>query len=77
MAVAGVVGYGGSIRLDRAGNIYLLQHGVPAGHLPPAGFEADEAYARAVGTIYKFPPGGGELKQEDCLTASNSTAAGP
>lgn len=63
VAIAGVVGYGGSLRLDLAGNIYLLQHGLPADHVPPAGFERDEAYRQAVGTIYKFSPAGGALKQ--------------
>jgi hypothetical protein len=63
VAVSGVVGYGGSLRLDGAGNIYLLQHGLPEDHRPPPGFENDEAYRMAVGTIYKFGPGGGELTQ--------------
>lgn len=63
VAVAGVVGYGGSIRLDNSGNIYVLQHGLPEDHQPPAGFENDEAYRHAVGTIYKFSSRGGELKQ--------------
>ena len=63
VAISGVVGYGGSLRLDNQGNIYLLQHGLPADHQPPVGYENDDAYRNAVGTIYKFPPGGGELKQ--------------
>jgi len=62
VAVSGVIGYGGSIRLDSAGNIYVLQHGLPKDHQPPPGYENDEAYRRAVGTIYKFRPQGGELK---------------
>ncbi len=62
-AVTGVVGYGGSLRLDKAGNIYVLQHGVPEDHQPPSGYAADEAYRQAVGTIYKFGPAGGEFKQ--------------
>lgn len=65
VAISGVVGYGGSLRLDLAGNIYLLQNGLPKDHVPPPGFEEDEAYRHAVGTIYKFPPGGGEVKRED------------
>jgi hypothetical protein len=65
VAVAGVVGYGGSVRLDAAGNIYLLQHGLPKDHRPPPGFENDEAYRRAVGTIYKFTPSGGAIQQAD------------
>lgn len=63
VAVSGVVGYGGSIRLDNAGNIYVLQHGLPEDHQPPTGYANDEAYGRAVGTIYKFGPAGGELTQ--------------
>lgn len=63
VAIDGVIGYGGSIRLDPAGNIYLLQHGVPEDHQPPAGYAEDPAYRQAVGTIYKFGPQGGELKQ--------------
>ena len=63
VAVAGVVGYGGSIRLDHAGNIYVLQHGLPEDHQPPPGYEKDDAYRNAVGTIYKFSPTGGEIKQ--------------
>lgn len=63
VAIANVVGYGGSIRLDNAGNIYLVQHGLPEDFLPPKGYENDEAYRQAVGTIYKFSSAGGELKQ--------------
>jgi hypothetical protein len=63
VAIDGVTGYGGSLRLDRAGNIYLLQAGMPKGHQAPAGFEKDEAYKQALGTIYKFGPKGGEVKQ--------------
>jgi hypothetical protein len=60
-AISGVTGFGGSLRVDLAGNIYLLQGGVPAKSPAPAGFADDEAYRHAVGTIYKFPPEGGEL----------------
>lgn len=63
VAIANVVGYGGSIRLDNAGNIYVVQQGLPEDFQPPPGFERDEAYRHAVGTIYKFGPDGGELKQ--------------
>lgn len=65
VAVDGVVGYGGSIRLDREGNLYLLQAGLPEDHTPPAGWEQDEAYRVAVGTIYKLPPTGGEVRSQD------------
>jgi sugar lactone lactonase YvrE len=63
VAVDGVSGYGGSVRLDPRGNIYVLQHGLPEDHQPPPGYEDDEAWRRAVGTIYKFGPDGGELIQ--------------
>lgn len=63
--VSGVVGYGGSIRLDRQGNLYLLQAGLPEDYQPPKGWENDEAYRRAVGTIYKLPPTGGEVLRQD------------
>ena len=63
VAIAGVRGYGGSIRLDNQGNSYLLQHGLPKDHRPPPGFENDEAYRLAVGTIYKFPAAGGKFEQ--------------
>ncbi len=65
VAVSGVIGYGGSLRLDRQGNIYLLQHGLPEDHQPPTGWENDEAYRVAVGTIFKFPPAGGEVDAEN------------
>jgi len=64
VAVSGVVGYGGSIRLDSGGNIYILQHGLPDDFEPPPGFENDEAYRHAVGTIYKFPPQGGQFQRK-------------
>jgi len=63
--VSGVVGYGGSIRVDREGNLYLLQSGLPEDHQPPKGWENDDAYRRAVGTIYKLPPTGGEVLRQD------------
>lgn len=61
-AVTGAVGYGGSVRVDHAGNIYLLQQGVPKDFPIPTGFEKDEGYRSSLGTIYKFPPTGGEIK---------------
>lgn len=61
-AITGAVGYGGSVRVDHAGNIYLLQQGVPKDFPVPAGFEKDEGYRNSLGTIYKFPPAGGEVK---------------
>ena len=57
-----VSGYGGSIRVDRAGNLYLLQSGRPKGCQPPPGYQADEAWVAAVGTILKFGPQGATRK---------------
>jgi hypothetical protein len=74
VAIAGVTGFGGSLRVDRAGNIYLLQGGLPPKTLVPAGFESDEAYQHAVGTIYKFPPTGGELQSSNNRVKSVSGA---
>ncbi|MGE3804546.1 MAG: hypothetical protein AB7K24_07725 [Gemmataceae bacterium] len=62
VAITGVVGYGGSLRLDRQGNIYLLQAGFPSDYPVPSGFEKDEGFKHGVGTIYKFPPKGGEIE---------------
>ncbi|MEX0718557.1 MAG: hypothetical protein WD066_18335 [Planctomycetaceae bacterium] len=61
-AITGVSGYGGSLRVDSRGNLYLLQAGLPEGHQPPAGHEKNEAYARTVGTIWKFGPDGGAIQ---------------
>jgi hypothetical protein len=61
VAIRGVSGYGGSLRVDSQGNLYLLQPREPKDTSAPPGFEKDEAYRRAVGTIYKFPPTGGEV----------------
>jgi hypothetical protein len=60
--ITGVTGYGGSLRVDLQGNIYLLQSGLPKGHAAPPGLEKDEGFRQAVGTIYKFPPSGGEIE---------------
>jgi sugar lactone lactonase YvrE len=61
-AVDHVSGYGGSLRVDPAGNIYLLQYGVPKGHKPPPGYADDEAYRAMVGTILKFSPEGAKRR---------------
>ena len=42
-AITGAVGYGGSLRVDLAGNIYLLQQGVAKDFPTPPGFEKDDA----------------------------------
>jgi hypothetical protein len=66
--ITGVSGYGGSIRVDLAGNIYLAQKGLPKDYKPPAGYEKDEAWRQAVGSILKFGPKGGERsKAEDAV----------
>ena len=66
--ITGVSGYGGSIRVDLEGNVYLAQQGVPKGTKPPRGFAKDAAYRNAVGTILKFGPEGGERsKAEDAV----------
>ena len=59
--ITGVTGYGGSLRVDRQGNVYLVQAGLPKGVAAPPGFEKEEGYKTGVGTIYKFPPTGGEM----------------
>ncbi len=64
-AITGVTGYGGSLRVDPAGNIYLLQAGTPKGTPVPPGWEKDEGYRQSVGTIYKFPPTGGEIETKN------------
>ncbi len=64
-AITGVTGYGGSLRVDGQGNLYLLQAGVPEGFPAPPGFEKDEGFRRCLGTIYKFPPSGGEVEHRN------------
>lgn len=49
-----VSGYGGSIRVDREGNVYLLQPGWPKSFQPDAEFAKNEAYKQTAGTIIKF-----------------------
>ncbi len=63
--ITGVSGYGGSIRVDLAGNIYLAQKGLPKGCKAPVGYEKDDAWRQAVGTILKFGPKGGERSKAD------------
>ncbi|MBM4032382.1 MAG: hypothetical protein FJ291_11410 [Planctomycetes bacterium] len=74
--ITGVSGYGGSIRVDLAGNIYLAQKGLPKGHKPPAGYEKDDAWRQAVGSILKFGPKGGERsKAEDAVMGFSGVLA--
>ncbi|MHC4915779.1 MAG: hypothetical protein ACYTGB_09835 [Planctomycetota bacterium] len=58
-----VMDQGGNVRLDPAGNAYVLEIGLPKGFTPPKGFEKEPAYTRCSGTIYKFPPEGGKFKK--------------
>lgn len=60
--ITGVSGYGGSLRVDLQGNIYLVQAELPKEHVPPPGFEKNEAYRQTVGTIWKFGPEGGAIR---------------
>jgi hypothetical protein len=53
---------GGSVRVDRQGNVYVLEIGLPKGMVPPRGFEKEPSYLRCTGTIYKFTPKGGDFK---------------
>lgn len=73
-AITGVTGYGGSLRVDRQGNIYLLQAGLPKDYAPPAGYEKDEAFRQAVGSIWKFPPTGGEAQEKGGVVQSPTGA---
>lgn len=63
--VSGIVDQSGSVRVDAQGNTYVLQIGMPEGHIPPKGFEKDPSYLGAVGTIYKLAPAGGEFERKD------------
>ena len=47
------------VRVDREGNLYVGYRGLPKGHKPPGGYEKDEAYRRATGSVLKFSPRGG------------------
>jgi hypothetical protein len=60
--VCGAGQYGGSIRVDGAGNVYMLQLGLPKDFVTPKGFEKDPAYLNSTGTIHKFGPKGGEFQ---------------
>ncbi len=60
--VTGMQDLSGSVRVDRRGNVYVLQIGRPKGHVPPKGFEKEPSYLKATGTIHKFGPEGGEVK---------------
>jgi hypothetical protein len=77
--ITGMVDMSGSVRADAAGNAYVVQIGLPKGHVFPKGFEKDPAYLEASGVIYKFGPKGGEF-QKGIPTGSlrtYGTACGP
>ena len=63
--ITGVSGYGGSIRVDGTGYLYLVQQGLPKGYKPPDGFEKDPAWRHATGSILKFGPEGGERSKAE------------
>ncbi len=53
------------VRLDPAGNVYLMRYGVARDHVPPKGFEKEPSYHGATGTVYKFGPQGGAFPKGD------------
>jgi len=57
--VAGLDIHASCVRVDRFGNIYIGWLGLPEDHEPPQGFETDEAYRRATGSVLRFGPDGG------------------
>lgn len=61
--IAYVLDQGGSLRLDPAGNLYVMEIGLPKGFKHPVGFEKDPAYNKCSAMIYKFTPKGGEFKK--------------
>ena len=52
---------GGGLQLDLQGNVYVGTMLLPTDHKAPAGYEKDEAYDVAVGSIFKFPKEGGQF----------------
>lgn len=79
-----VLDQGGSLRVDPAGNLYVLELGLPKGSTMPKGFEKDPAFAKCTGMIYKFTQKGGEFTRDkdggwdaDGAVASYSAPCGP
>lgn len=80
-----VLDQGGSLRADPAGNLYVLELGLPKkGFMAAKGFEKDPAYTRCSGTIYKFTQKGGEFTRNKAgdweaegAIASYSAPCGP
>lgn len=58
--IAGLDIHASCVRVDRQGNIYIGWLGLPEEHQPPSGYEQDEAYRRATGSVLKFGPEGGQ-----------------
>jgi len=58
--IKGVSGYGGSVRVDLQGDIYVVQQGLPTKFKRPSAFAKDTGYRMAVGSILKFGPEGGQ-----------------
>ncbi len=78
--IGGMVDQSGSIRVDRNGNVYVLQLRPPKGRPAPKGFEKDPAYLRATGTIYRFGPTGGQFRKFQPVAGepfAYGTACGP
>lgn len=61
--LAYVLDQGGSIRIDPAGNVYVMEIGLPKGFVPPKGYEKDSAFQACSATIWKFTPKGGTFKK--------------
>jgi hypothetical protein len=54
-----------NIRVDLKGNIYIGLLLRPKGFIPPKGFEKDQGYRVAVGSVVKFGPEGGAMPGND------------
>ncbi|HOX06582.1 MAG TPA: hypothetical protein PK280_09285, partial [Planctomycetota bacterium] len=67
------------VRLDPAGNVYLMRFGLAKDHVAPKGFEKEGSYLGATGTVYKFGPKGGEFRKDGPVGALGrySPACGP
>jgi len=62
--LAYVLDEGGSVRVDKDFNVYVLEIGLPKGFAPPKGFEKDPAFKNCTGTIWKFTPKGGTFTKD-------------
>ena len=52
------------VRVDAKGHIYIGWLELPDKHVFPEGFEKDEAYRKATGSILRFSPEGGRLLEK-------------